>query len=126
VVVVYGCAIESQVRSRLVLKRNDLHSILLHAFSSAYYVFGESRPSLPSLFKYSPSWFPGIPFGIWLAFDWNLGLHGLWIGLTISLVYSAVLGTLLSVRTDWDREVKKVMERLKEEDKMRQADIEGH
>ncbi|KAF8189379.1 MATE efflux family protein [Pholiota molesta] len=67
---------------------------------SAYYIFG-------------------IPLGIYLAFKQALGLHGLWLGLTFSLVYSAVIGTWMALRTDWDREVWKVTQRLKEEDKTR-------
>ncbi|KAJ7636892.1 MATE efflux family protein [Roridomyces roridus] len=54
----------------------------------------------------------GIPFGAWLAFNWSFGLHGLWIGLTVSLVYCAVIGTWICVRTDWEREVRKVQARL--------------
>ncbi|KAK1227645.1 ethionine resistance protein [Marasmius sp. AFHP31] len=59
----------------------------------------------------------GIPFGVWLAFKHDLGLHGLWIGLTVSLVYSAVFGTWLCLRTDWNREVEKVLERIAKERK---------
>ncbi|KAK7046858.1 RNA helicase, partial [Favolaschia claudopus] len=59
----------------------------------------------------------GIPFGAYLAFTWDYGLHGLWIGLTVSLVYCAVFGTLLCVRTDWDREVRKVVARINAERK---------
>ncbi|KAF9476807.1 MATE efflux family protein [Pholiota conissans] len=70
---------------------------------SAYYIFG-------------------IPLGIYLAFKQELGLHGLWLGLTFSLVYSAVFGTWIALRTDWDREVRKVAQRLKEEDKVRMRD----
>ena len=39
-------------------------------------------------------------------------LHGLWVGLTISLVYSAAAGVWISLRTDWEREVEKVRVRL--------------
>ncbi|KAI0318084.1 MATE efflux family protein [Amylostereum chailletii] len=58
----------------------------------------------------------GIPFGIWLAFKRDMGLHGLWIGLTVSLVYAAVAGIYLTLVTDWNKEVRKVMERLEIED----------
>ncbi|KAG6899440.1 hypothetical protein C0995_005955 [Termitomyces sp. Mi166 len=68
----------------------------------------------------------GIPFGIWLAFSWNMGLHGLWIGLTVSLVYCSFFGTLLSVRTNWDREVFKVMKRLQEEQDKAEDLHSGH
>lgn len=39
-------------------------------------------------------------------------LQGLWIGLTVSLVYCAFFGVWLCLVTDWEREVQKVMDRL--------------
>jgi len=54
----------------------------------------------------------GIPFGLWLTFKHDMGLAGLWIGLTVSLVYVATIGAYLCLVTDWDREVVKVRERL--------------
>jgi MATE family multidrug resistance protein len=54
----------------------------------------------------------GIPFGIWLAFSRHLGLAGLWIGLTLSLVYCAALGSWVCLRTDWAKELRKVEARL--------------
>ncbi|KAF7348491.1 RNA helicase [Mycena venus] len=72
-----------------------------------------------ALLNLSAYYIIGIPFGAYLAFNWDLGLHGLWIGLTVSLVYCAVFGTLLCVRTDWDREVRKVVARINAENKPR-------
>ncbi|KAJ7033193.1 MATE efflux family protein [Mycena alexandri] len=66
----------------------------------------------------------GIPFGVWLAFNCDLGLHGLWIGLTVSLIYCAVIGTYLCVATDWDHEVRKVVARNNAESKSRREDEE--
>lgn len=54
----------------------------------------------------------GIPFGILLGFKYGMGLHGIWIGLTVSLVYCAVLGTWIGLRTDWEHQVEKVQKRL--------------
>jgi multidrug resistance protein, MATE family len=54
----------------------------------------------------------GLPLGIWLTFKRDFGLHGLWIGLSISLTYAAVLGVYLCLRTNWDREVEKAADRL--------------
>ena len=54
----------------------------------------------------------GIPFGIWLAFKRDMGLHGLWIGLTLSLIYAATIGVWICLTADWDREVKKVRDRI--------------
>ncbi|KAG6919086.1 hypothetical protein DXG01_009339 [Tephrocybe rancida] len=61
----------------------------------------------------------GLPLGIWLAFQYKLGLHGLWIGLAAALVYCAIVGTVLSLKTDWDEEVRKVEERLAREERTR-------
>ncbi|KAF9525724.1 MATE efflux family protein [Crepidotus variabilis] len=76
---------------------------------SAYYIFG-------------------IPLGVYLAFGTGtgrgMGLHGLWLGLTFSLVYCALFGTWFCVTADWDKEVTKVQDRLKDEGgKKRQRDL---
>ncbi|CAL1709268.1 unnamed protein product [Somion occarium] len=79
-----------------------------------------------ALLNLSAYYIIGIPFGLWLAFKRDMSLHGLWIGLTVSLVYAATVGVWICLSTDWDREVQKVRERL-ESDKhaaMRQ-DIEA-
>lgn len=53
-----------------------------------------------------------------------MGLHGLWIGLTVSLVYCAFFGTILCVRADWNHEVWKVTRRLKDQDKAHQMETD--
>ncbi|KAI0031948.1 MATE efflux family protein [Vararia minispora EC-137] len=68
----------------------------------------------------------GIPFGIWLAFKRDAGLHGLWYGLTVSLVYSAVAGVYLALTTDWAKEVRKVEERLEESGKIADGEAGNH
>ncbi|EKM56871.1 uncharacterized protein PHACADRAFT_91175, partial [Phanerochaete carnosa HHB-10118-sp] len=65
---------------------------------SAYYVFG-------------------IPFGLWLSFKRDWQLLGLWIGLTIALVYEAGVSVWICLRTDWDYQVEKVRQRLAAERK---------
>ena len=50
--------------------------------------------------------------GMYLAFKQGMELWGLWTGLTVALVFSGVVGSLIVLRTDWDHEVKKVMDRL--------------
>ncbi|KZT10436.1 MATE efflux family protein [Laetiporus sulphureus 93-53] len=70
----------------------------------------------------------GIPFGLWLTFWRGMQLYGLWIGLTVSLVYCAAIGVWICVRTDWEREVEKVRQRLaidRDRGKHVQGDVEG-
>ena len=44
-----------------------------------------------------------------------MGLFGLWIGITIALVYGGLVGVWLCLRTNWDHEVDKVRERIEKE-----------
>ncbi|KAM6496606.1 MATE efflux family protein [Amanita muscaria] len=69
-----------------------------------------------ALLNLSAYYMLGIPLGIFLAFKWKMGLVGLWLGITASLIYYAALGTYLCVQTDWNREVVKVMERMAREE----------
>ncbi|KAF8962337.1 mate-domain-containing protein [Flammula alnicola] len=77
---------------------------------------------LGALLNLSAYYIFGIPLGIYLAFRHHLELHGLWLGLTFSLVYCALIGTWLCLLTDWDHEVRKVEQRLEEEDKVRRQE----
>ncbi|KIK59159.1 hypothetical protein GYMLUDRAFT_74691 [Collybiopsis luxurians FD-317 M1] len=52
------------------------------------------------------------------------GVRGLWIGLTVSLVYCAVFGTVLCLRTDWEYEVEKVKARVRAEQQRDQKESE--
>ena len=57
----------------------------------------------------------GIPFGLWLTFSRGWELFGLWVGLTLALAYTSLIGVILCVRTDWQREVRKVQARIEKE-----------
>ncbi|KAK0202739.1 MATE efflux family protein [Desarmillaria ectypa] len=78
-----------------------------------------------ALLNLSAYYIIGIPLGILLTFKGGLGLHGLWYGLTVSLIYCAVFGTIICIRTDWDHEVAKVLARLKEEDKKQRMEMDA-
>ncbi|EIW79476.1 multidrug Oligosaccharidyl-lipid polysaccharide flippase [Coniophora puteana RWD-64-598 SS2] len=54
----------------------------------------------------------GIPFGVFLTLKRDMGLQGLWIGITVALVYGAAVSLWLCLRSDWEKEVRKVRERL--------------
>ncbi|KAE9395984.1 mate-domain-containing protein [Gymnopus androsaceus JB14] len=45
------------------------------------------------------------------------GLRGLWIGLTVALVYCSLVGTILCFMTNWEREVEKVRARVRAEER---------
>ena len=67
--------------------------------------------------RYSAYYVIGIPFGIWLAFSRGADLMGLWVGLTVALVYESVASSWICLRTDWAYEVEKVRRRLEAEHK---------
>ena len=54
---------------------------------------------------------------MWLTFKHDFGLYGLWIGLTLALIYGSVWVVVACVRTDWNEEVRKVQARLAVEQK---------
>ena len=56
----------------------------------------------------------GLPAGLWLTFTprFNLGLVGLWIGLSVALGYGSVVSGILVWRANWTRAVERVRERL--------------
>ncbi|KAL7420831.1 ethionine resistance protein [Cryptotrichosporon argae] len=55
----------------------------------------------------------GLPFGLWLTFARpHLGLAGIWIGLSVALLYASAVEFVLVWCASWDRAVERVRERL--------------
>ncbi|WWC88469.1 uncharacterized protein L201_003380 [Kwoniella dendrophila CBS 6074] len=56
----------------------------------------------------------GLPFGLWLTFTprFNLGLIGIWVGLSIALAYASVLEFWMVWKANWTRAVERIRERL--------------
>ena len=51
-----------------------------------------------------------------MAFKVGMELMGLWIGLTVALVYVSSVGLwLCTVKTNWEKEVRKVVARMEKE-----------
>ena len=50
------------------------------------------------------------------------------MGLSMSLLYNCIVGLYLVMRTDWEKEVQKVMERIEREEGLlrKTVDDEGH
>ena len=47
-----------------------------------------------------------------LAFKFNMGLSGLWIGLTVGLLFVSVAVTTIILRLDWMREAQRAQDML--------------
>ncbi len=53
-----------------------------------------------------------MPLGAILTFVVDLGVCGLWWGMTIGIYLSAAIGLWYLRRVDWDKEVRKTLKRL--------------
>jgi len=71
----------------------------------------QGRQTTGAILNVTAYYIIGIPLGVYFAFRGGMELWGLWIGLTISLVYSAVFGSYFCLKADWKAEVKKVLDR---------------
>ncbi|KAG2752800.1 MATE efflux family protein [Suillus brevipes Sb2] len=72
----------------------------------------QGKQLIGALLNISAYYCIGIPFGVWLAFKTNIGLVGLWVGITAALVYCSAWGTYLCITADWQKEVMKALDRL--------------
>jgi MATE family multidrug resistance protein len=68
---------------------------------------GLGNTRLPMIANLLGYWFFGLPIGYALCFHWNLGVYGLWIGLTLGL--TVIAATLLLA---WGRSSFHVRDRL--------------
>lgn len=64
-----------------------------------------------------------LPLGIYLAFQHNLGLAGLWVGQCVALFLVGGVEWLLILRTNWNKEVAKCYERIQNERKLQGDDL---
>jgi MATE family multidrug resistance protein len=54
----------------------------------------------------------------------DIGVMGLWMGITVALVYCSAWGTYLCISADWQKEVRKALGRLAFDSK-NQAEEDG-
>ncbi|KAF8528115.1 multidrug/Oligosaccharidyl-lipid/Polysaccharide flippase [Hysterangium stoloniferum] len=74
--------------------------------------------STGALINVSAYYVIGIPFGLFLTFHLKAGLVGLWIGLTVALIFVATAGVWICLCADWEMEVLKVSDRVERERKL--------
>lgn len=55
----------------------------------------------------------GIPLAILLAFVFHIGGKGLWMGIIVALIVQALCLWIITLCTNWENEVKKAAERVK-------------
>jgi Na+-driven multidrug efflux pump len=84
--------------------------LICYIMHSGYYIIGEL--CFLSRVRKKANILSGIPFGLWLTFSCQFGLKGTWIGLNTALVYISLGSLFVCMRSDWNRELKKVQERL--------------
>ncbi|RUO95888.1 mate-domain-containing protein, partial [Jimgerdemannia flammicorona] len=54
-----------------------------------------------------------LPLGTWLTFQMDWGLKGLWTGLFVALFVIGAGETVFICTTDWDKEIKRCMDRVR-------------
>ncbi|XP_019092916.1 PREDICTED: protein DETOXIFICATION 17-like [Camelina sativa] len=64
----------------------------------------------------------GVPLGLLLGFHLHLGGQGLWLGIVTALVVQVISLSLITILTNWDKEAKKALARVRSSD---QADGEA-
>ncbi|KAI9296158.1 MATE efflux family protein [Neoconidiobolus thromboides FSU 785] len=76
---------------------------------------GMGRQDIGAKLNFSVFYFVAIPFGILLAFHFDFGLKGLWIGFASGSALIALISVGLTMMADWDQEVRNTKARLDED-----------
>ena len=79
---------------------------------SIFILNGCGRNKEGTLITFVACWCVGIPAACVLAFQWELGLYGIWCGNAIGLGCGGAMGVLRLSRMDWNEEVVLVRKRL--------------
>jgi multidrug resistance protein, MATE family len=75
---------------------------------------GSGRQSLGATLNFVAYYLLGIPVACLMAFSLHLGVVGLWMGMTTSLMLVSVCGTFLIWKSDWDWLAQRAQMRIKE------------
>ncbi|KAM7268501.1 hypothetical protein ACFE04_010667 [Oxalis oulophora] len=73
---------------------------------------GCGRQNIGAVINLGAYYLVGIPCSVVLAFVFHLGGKGLWTGLIVAISVQALLLSVLTVRTNWEKETKRATERV--------------
>lgn len=73
---------------------------------------GSGRQSLGASMCFVAYFIIGIPFGTFLAFQYELSVFGLWSGMTVGIFLFSSFGSFFILKTDWVRMVKEAKDRI--------------
>ncbi|KAJ8763110.1 hypothetical protein K2173_023315 [Erythroxylum novogranatense] len=65
----------------------------------------------------------GLPIGCVLGFKTSLGIAGIWWGMVIGVFLQTATLTILTIRTNWEHEVEKAVDRLKNSTNVEALDL---
>ncbi|GAA6009666.1 hypothetical protein JCM10207_004147 [Rhodosporidiobolus poonsookiae] len=74
---------------------------------------GSGKPNLGAIINLGSYYIIGLPVGIAITFSGpRLGLNGLWLGLTLALMFTGFLSTYIVYKMDWEAEAEVTRKRL--------------
>jgi len=73
---------------------------------------GIGKQALAAKLNFISYYVVGIPLGILFGFKFGLGVEGLWLGMTIGLVFVSTVNTTIIFRCNWEELALETMKRL--------------
>ncbi|KAJ1982581.1 ethionine resistance protein [Dimargaris xerosporica] len=77
---------------------------------------GQGKQKLGALLSLPAYYVIGVPLGVYLGFQWHLGIVGIWGGLSTGVFFICFSELYFYLRTDWDKEVARCQKRVGYED----------
>ncbi|KAF4359744.1 hypothetical protein F8388_008306 [Cannabis sativa] len=75
-------------------------------------VRGSGRQKIGAFANLAAYYLMGIPVALLLAFVFHIGGKGLWIGIIVALIMQALCLALITICTDWEKEVNNASDRV--------------
>ncbi|OQR97365.1 Multidrug/Oligosaccharidyl-lipid/Polysaccharide (MOP) Flippase Superfamily, partial [Thraustotheca clavata] len=69
------------------------------------------------------AWVVGVPLAYVLCFPADMGLFGIWVGMSVGYIVTTMMGEYFYCRSDWDEEARKAVERSKARPELMELEI---